>query len=137
VTEFEIRSNHGDASLVLVPDGRCPTDYFLAKFRSPHLSASTRVYAYQPTGASLSKLFHSMAREWRGWSGQQVYDSLESEFALACSSDGLGHVKITVRLTDTATRLWSLKAELTTDAGLLDRMAADAERFERQLSRAT
>jgi hypothetical protein len=134
---LEIRSTRGEASLALVPDGRDPSNYFLATLTSPHLNATTRVYAYQPTGMSLGKLFRSMASEWRGWSGEQGYDSLEGEFGLSCRHDGLGHVFIKVRLEDSHTKLWSVKAELMTEAGLLDGLAANAERFERQMSSAT
>ena len=131
--KLEIRSVEGDSTLLLEPLGPLPSGYFSAMFRSAGLEARTRVLAYQPEGLGLTTLFRSMAKEWRGWSGAQAYDSLENELSLLCRHDGLGHVNISVKLAGGSNRSWSLKGTVVVEAGALEELARAAERFEQCL----
>lgn len=47
-----------------------------------------------PYGASPVSLFEQVANEWKGWSGEKTWTSLEGEFDLAATSDSMGHITL-------------------------------------------
>ena len=73
-----------------------------------------------------------MAKNWRGWEGKLSLVSLEAEFALDASSDGLGHVMLEVTLNANeffTAEPWYFKGSLMTEAGQLSALAKNARRF--------
>lgn len=93
------------------------------------VSATARVYAgylqFHPT-----PLFADMARDWRGWSGEKEWESLEGELRLRCSRDRFGHVFVRVRLRSGIDVCdWCLAATVMVEAGQLQSIAAQAARF--------
>jgi hypothetical protein len=103
-------------------------DYFTCHISGPSLDASARVYAYRCHG--LVELFEGMARDWRGWTRAKEWESLEGELRLACSTDGLGHVRIIVSLRPSLyPDEWQVSGIGLVDAGQLDDLASAARRF--------
>ena len=71
-----------------------------------------------------------IAADWQGWQGSRSWESLEGEFSLECTHDGLGHVRFAARLRSGQDENdWEVQTTVTTDAGLLEQTAAEAKRF--------
>jgi len=84
---------------------------------TPHLSHSS---------------FKDMARDWRGWPDAREWKSLESDFSLSCTTDGLGHVSVRLQLYSDCSRTgWAAGVDLVLEAGQLDNLARDAVRVFR------
>ena len=122
---FEIRDRDGKGSLSIAYDG---TDEWPVVLSGPGLTARHRAYAYRPHGG-FARMFEEMAAAWRGWEGEKVWRSLESELSLVCTHDGLGHVTIMVRLQMDLGAEWSAEGTLVLEAGQLDALARAAAEF--------
>lgn len=105
-------------------------DGFLVVVASHDHSATRRVDGYTD-GAGITRLFADAAKEWKGWHGEKVWESLEGELRIALRSDHLGHVVVAVRVRSDRGGLdpWQLDAEVGLDAGQLRGVARDAERM--------
>jgi hypothetical protein len=93
-------------------------------------SASRSVSAYtDPDG--IARLWADAAREWRGWHGAKVWESLEGELRIQLSTDRAGHVELRVRLRSDAgvSDPWSIETSIGLDAGALESIARDAKRL--------
>jgi hypothetical protein len=105
------------------------SEYFRVTVRATDLWASLRLYAFDPHG-SLTEFFADLANNWKGWSGEKKWSSLEGEFELSCSCDRLGHIEIVVAL---HFRLggdgWMVRNPLFVDAGQLEQIAFHVKEF--------
>lgn len=92
-------------------------DYLTVRIEGPDLSASRQVYAGWESGFSgLAVYFETLAESWRGWDGEQVFESIEHDLRIVATHDG--HVHLEVRLWEsTEPRGWQVRAELRIDAG--------------------
>ena len=109
---------HGDGSV----------EYFQCEVGDGSASARLRVYAYD--AGLLVSLFESMTREWKGWPGEKVWHSPESEFEIRASADGQGHVTLKVILTlRTPSPAWRFECNVPLEAGQLDGVAAQVRSF--------
>jgi hypothetical protein len=131
---FELRSNEAGAALAIRRDTDEPEDeyerlgeYWIAELSCGGLGASLRFYdfAIKELGAFLERL----AAEWRGWSGERSWSSLEGDVKLTATHNGLGtiSVKACLRTEAAAHHRWSACAELVLDAGALDRITREAQ----------
>ncbi len=79
----------------------------------------------------LVHLFKDAASEWRGWSGEKYWESLEGEFRLGLTSDNVGHITLRVVISHDwgGPDRWRLTAELGIDAGQLESVAQAVGRF--------
>ena len=130
---LELRSNEAGATLVIRHDGDEPEDacerdgdYWIAELRCGSLRALLRFYDLGIRG--LAAFFEALAADWRGWSGEREWSSLEGDVELSAVHDGRGTITLTTCLrTETAAHhRWSGCAELLLDAGALDRIAREA-----------
>ncbi|MEM6433115.1 MAG: DUF6228 family protein [Cyanobacteria bacterium P01_D01_bin.115] len=105
-------------------------DYFRVAVIAHDHSATRRVYAYTD-GTGIVRLFAEAAHEWKGWNGDKVWESLESELRIELRIDRLGHVIVAVRVRSDpgGADPWQLEAELGLDAGQLDGVAREAARL--------
>lgn len=126
--EVVIRPTTGHVGLRLfAPERRGGTpvpDYFLVEAGDSQASARLRVYVYEP--ANLASFFAGMAREWRGWSGEKTWESIEGELGLRAVADGKGHVTLSVRL---QAQPWRFEGRALLEAGRLERLAAEIAEF--------
>ncbi len=124
---FSIESVHGGRELQFfgtVPRGLTGYDgcTFAVKLVGSEVAAAVDVYDIQPQ--RWSALFRSMAKDWRGWSGERAEESLEGHLRLACTADRTGHVTIRVRLRNMVPGDdWRVEANIHVEAGQLDRLA--------------
>lgn len=105
-------------------------DYFRVSVLASDHSAARRVFAYTDA-AGIARMFSEAAREWKGWSGAKVWESIEGELRFELRIDRLGHVTLGIRIRSDPDRAdpWRLDAELGLDAGQLDGVARAADRL--------
>jgi hypothetical protein len=79
----------------------------------------------------VKRLFRAAASEWRGWSGEKHWESLDGDFRLTMSYGSTGHVKLKVLISHDRGNPdpWRLYAELGIDAGQLEPLAEHVEQF--------
>ena len=107
---------------------RAGQEYFLVSLRNNNLSASTKVYISDPYDAHLTLFFMELAKDWRGFDGEKVWNSLEGEFGLICMADRLGHFAIEATIRD-AFDTWRVKNTIFVEAGQLAKIADDVKKF--------
>jgi len=129
--EILIPQTSGHVGLRIYSPQRDPAgalEYFTVEVSDPTVRATVRVYAHGVHG--LAELFASMAHEWKGWTGAKEWSSVEEEFGLSCTSDGMGHVRLDIALRPSLyPEHWRLQASAKTEAGQLDGLTASARRF--------
>jgi hypothetical protein len=131
--EFLIRSASGDGGLLFFqrspPDPTKPIDGFWVRVTDHHLSAQGQVYAGDAPSHP-GPLFADMARQWSGWSGELVWESLERELSIRCRRDRGGHIFIRVELrSGPMPEDWRAVATVLAEAGQLESIARRAELF--------
>lgn len=77
------------------------------------------------------KLFETLAENWKGWSEEKKWSSIEGEFAITCTHDKRGHIKLDIEMHQEfgSSEPWRLRASLVLEAGQLERIAKDAKEF--------
>jgi hypothetical protein len=102
-------------------------DYFRISVVGRDHSASRTVYAYTDA-LGIVRMFADAARDWKGWDGNRVWQSLEGELRLEMSTDRRGHVSLRaeIRSDPGGSDAWRLDAEVALDAGQLDDIATRA-----------
>lgn len=130
-----IKSSSNGSSLKLSepkPSGvRYPVEYLRVSLQGREIAASSaQVYLYEPF--ALATFFANIAATWKGWAGVKQWESIEGDFALACTSDSLGHVTMEVTLkSDIYAEDWRVQVVIQLDAGQLDQIAAEVAKFLR------
>jgi hypothetical protein len=103
--------------------------YYRVSLSGPEMHGACRVYADEPA-SHLSGFFRDLATNWRGWQGKKEWSSLEGELRFAATSDSTGHTSLSVRLRSGPYPFdWSLSAVLLIEAGKLEQVASDIEKF--------
>ncbi len=69
---------------------------FRAELTAQGLSATTYVVVSQ--GRDLDAFFDHLVSNWRGWQGEQRWESLEHDLSIAATHDGAGHVHLCATL---------------------------------------
>ncbi len=104
-------------------------NYYRVRLSGSGFHGTCQVYAYEPrTGPD--KFFKDLATSWRGWQGQKEWSSLEGELRFSATCDSTGHTSLSVRLRSGPYPFdWSLSGVLLLEAGGLERIATDVEKF--------
>jgi hypothetical protein len=124
--ELVIRSSHSGGTITL---SERREGYFRISFDSPAIRFSKTIYGYTDHGA-LVRMFEQMTAEWQGWAGNKEWTSLESDMALRCMHDGLGHIDLELELQEwSSDDRWNAKAHLVIDAGQLEVTAYHLQQF--------
>jgi hypothetical protein len=104
-------------------------EYFRVSLTSDSISATKGVYGYMQIDR-LPALFDSIAADWKGWKGKKEWKTIESDLQLAATHDGLGHVRLEVRITNQDPEdNWTVTADLFFDAGSLDSIAKSINEY--------
>jgi hypothetical protein len=91
-------------------------------------ASSSRIYIYEPY--NLAAFFEELASDWKGWAGKKEWSSVEGDFVLSCTSDGLGHVAMRVTLKSGLYEDdWCVQAVIHVDGGQLEELAVKAKAF--------
>lgn len=93
------------------------------------LRASVGVYLHEVD--SLAAYFQDLAKKWKGWKGDDIWESLEHELLLSASCDKLGHVRLKAKIQYMlgAQDSWSTQGAIIVEAGQLDRIAKEVADF--------
>ena len=124
---MRIESSNSDTRLEF---SQLKGEYFRASLHSDSHSANMRVSTHtDPFG--VTRLFNEAASDWRGWSGEKYWESLEGDFRLALTSGSTGHIGLKVFISHDCGNPdpWRLNAELGIEAGQLESVALNIERF--------
>jgi hypothetical protein len=100
------------------------------RLRVPGLDASALVHlsARGAQDVLLPEFFAELGANWRGWAGLKEWRAAETGLNLACTHDGRGTVSMGTELRDLNLD-WVVRAVVPIDAGQLEQLAADVERF--------
>ena len=132
--ELTIRSSRSAAKLKFTerqppPSLNHPAEYIRVTLEDRELAASSsRIYLHESYG--LVAFFVELADEWKGWAGEKEWASLEGDFALSATANGLGLVALRVTLkSGLHENDWCVQAVIHIDAGELEHLAAKTRAF--------
>ena len=129
--KFELKTDRG---YELVFDARSFDskewlDSYSISLSSPNMKGAVRVYNH-PYGTSPHEFFNSIARDWKGWSGEKSWGSLDGEFDLTAESDRTGHISIRARIFEGHNPPSAqLETRLILEAGQCENVAKEATKF--------
>jgi hypothetical protein len=129
VDDFEIESVNGDQRVELKTVGR---DYIEVTVTGSGLAASAKV-AQIGGGDGLHHYWADLSENWRGWSGEKVWQSYEGDLMFSATCDRTGHVTMKLILARGTAWKWKIQTVIAIEAGQLERLAASAFAFARQL----
>lgn len=135
VKELTIKSSRSAGKLKLSepkpPGSGHPVQYLRVSLEDREIAVSSaRIYIYEPY--DLVALFDDLAANWKGWSDEKEWRSVEGDFALSCTSDGLGHAALRVTLKSGVYEDdWCVQAVIHVDAGQLEDLASRVRVFFR------
>jgi hypothetical protein len=111
------------------PSTRYPVEHLRVSLKDKESAASSsKIYIYEPSG--LGVFFEDLVANWKGWEGVKEWSSVEGDFVLSCTSDGLGHVAMEVMLKSGVYEDdWCVKAVIHVEAGQLEGIAAKVKQF--------
>ena len=101
---------------------------FRARLRGEGFDGTVEVYELAPP-IELAEFFRDLADHWRGWSGDKRWGSLEDHLCFTATSDSTGHTHLVVELRSGPFYDWCLRGSLIIEAGQLEQIAAEVERF--------
>jgi hypothetical protein len=122
-----IESSNSDSRLEF---GELDGDYFRASLYSDSHAANIRVSTHtDPYG--VVRLFKEAASDWRGWPGEKCWESLEGDFRIELRSGSTGHIRLRILIAHDCGNPdpWRLNAEFGIEAGQLESVALNVERF--------
>jgi hypothetical protein len=131
--ELTIKSSRSAGELKLSepkPPGLShPVEYIRVSLQDHEIAASSaRIYIYEPF--ALAAYFEELASAWKGWAGKKEWSSVEGDFSLSCTSDGLGHVAMRVTLkSGLYDDDWCVQAVIFVDGGQLEELAVKTKAF--------
>ena len=132
IEAVEIRSARDGLKLTLSDlaehNSPSPSDSFVVTIQSCEVRAEARASSFM--AADLGDYFQNIAENWRGWSGEKKWATLENDFELAATADNLGHVRLEFFLRSPYTGYqWELRGALELEAGQLDSIASEVRLF--------
>jgi hypothetical protein len=133
---MDLRIGGKDGSLVLRSDPDCsPYVGYVEVSIGDELAVRRDVQQHYASGFSdLARFFESLAADWRGWSGERTWESLEGELAFTATHDG--HVRLRIDVRGSIERDWRVRCDLAVEPGeQLSAAARDARAFASQYSK--
>ena len=101
--------------------------WYKATLALPTAEATVKVFDFNDGLAGFAR---GLADAWAGFNGRREWCSLDGEFRITCTHNGLGAVECSVTLCEPSPPEWLLRASLTLGAGAhLDRVANDLLEF--------
>lgn len=126
MNEVVIKSADTVAQLVL---SNIEGDYFTVAYKRNDIFLSRRVWGYTDCDL-LVDLFAYMAKEWKGWSGEIEWASIEQEFSITCTSDQKGHIVIKLKISQyEGAEPWDAQVTLNLESGLMEDASKNVKAF--------
>lgn len=115
-----------NSSLTLLFFERGKEGYFV-EIKDGKCFAKQFVYDYTSSPMSF---FKEIAKEWKGWGSDKVYESIEGQLKLKANHDGKGHITLEVILSPANNvNVWELKHFITLEVAQLDEIANQMDYF--------
>lgn len=102
-------------------------EYYRLTLKAENMTASSKVYAFDPFGESCWRYFADLADNWRGWTGTKLWNSLEGELKIFSESDALGHITMKIVLESYGS--WKTQIIICFDAGQLEDISLKIKYF--------
>jgi hypothetical protein len=122
---------HSSLTVGIEPDRSGFDSRWHVTLETPDVSATHGFWSgVEPV--ALAEFFDDLARDWRGWTGDKVFTSVEHDLVFRATHDGSGHVLLGVRLgTHVAedAKSWQVSAPLALEAGQLEPLATSVRRL--------
>jgi Family of unknown function (DUF6228) len=112
-----------------VGEQRQPT--WMAKLTGGGLDASVVCPEAGWAPQALAGFFATPDADWRGWDGDRIWRSEESELTLTARHDKVSTVLVTAAIEDGTPPRWLCEAVLEVDPGVFIALSGDARRLER------
>jgi hypothetical protein len=91
---------------------------------------ASALIANLPHGTVPSGFFAKLACQWAGWTGKEEWRSAEGELEITATSDRTGHINLVFALVKPEQSAnWSASAHLIIEAGRLEQLSWEAQRF--------
>jgi hypothetical protein len=75
-------------------------------------------------------MFEYMAKNWKGWSDELMFQTLENDFKISATSDLLGHVKLNIRIEEESiSESWKSVVTINIDSCQLENIAQEMRAF--------
>jgi hypothetical protein len=111
-------------------EGRGQLPSWEAQLVGMDLDATVRFSEEGWQDTSLASFLSALAPLWRGWDGERIWQSPESELRLVATHNGTNAVEIRAELRSAYPGEWRVGAELVVDPGVeLDAIAGEARRL--------
>jgi Family of unknown function (DUF6228) len=94
------------------------------ELKDGELSARATVYGYMAD--SFPDLFRFMKENWKGWSGEKSWGSLEGQLDFKSSMDKLGHITLLVYLCPDPQLGWEVRSKFSLEPSQLDTLFEEA-----------
>jgi len=106
------------------------SDFFQVSASNSDIHVAARVSSFEPRPSSMPGFFRDLAVHWQGWQGKKEWASLEGELTFTATSDSTGHTSLAVKLRPNLYPCsWTLLVTLVLEAGQLEQVATDIEKF--------
>lgn len=79
---------------------------FVAELHGDGVDAVRSVFMFSFDWNALAAYFADLAESWRGWEGENVWESIEHDLRITATSDRLGHCHLTFTLRDGPNYTW-------------------------------
>jgi uncharacterized protein DUF6228 len=125
---FELKCVETGATVVLDPVDK---HSFTARLTAKDVSSCAKVWTL--AGDWFHDFWRLLANDWKGWAGERLWCSEDSQLELCATMDKAGHVTMMVQLQDTSPFRWRVILRLVLEAGQLEAYSRDANAFSRAL----
>lgn len=104
-------------------------DYFQVSIGGNGPHATKKIWGY--TDADwITDLFESCAKDWKGWTDDRSWSSIEGDLTMEIFSSTLGQVTIRVYIRDSGrSEDWKVEVPIFTEVGALENIAMQCRNF--------
>lgn len=104
--------------LVLADPSDPYQDGYTLSFRAELTAQGLSSHVVVSQGGDLDAFFDHLVGNWQGWQGEQTWESLEQDLAIAAAHNGRGQVRLRVTLRESyRPDSWAASATLIVQAG--------------------
>lgn len=106
-------------------------DEYLVQIGSHHFNATQSIDLDAESrlldGDNITAFFAKISNDWKGWEDELVFETLDRNFFIVATHDGLGHIQFIVKLV-CGTR-WTASVNITLTPAQLSQIVLDAKLF--------
>lgn len=106
--------------------GPYENEYIWVKFAGDGVAITSKPYLYTDQ-QDLLLFFESLSKDWKGWSGERSWISVEGDFEFTAIHDGVGAVKLGFSLNSppTGEKEWRFSGSVKVELGSIEQLVKD------------